>query len=65
MLSKLIKEIEKVSTKDIKYWNSTAEIASRIGLIQEPILAVQIVQLISLLEKKQQEVFENRQKDDT
>jgi len=60
MLSRLIKEIEKIDPTKVNYWNSTTEIASRIGLIQEPKLAVQLVQLISLLEKKQQENFEAR-----
>jgi len=64
MLSKLIKEIEKIKMSEEKYFNCVTEVASRISTIKEPMLQLQIVQLIALLDKKQQEAFKNRQKDD-
>jgi len=64
MLTKLIKEIEKIDMKERKYFNSVSEVASRLSLIRDDKLKLELIQLISILEQKQQIAYENRQKDD-
>ena len=65
MLKKLIEEIEKIKMSEKKYFNSVSEIACRLHLIDDDKLKIELIQLVSALEQKQQEAFENRQKDDT
>ena len=63
-MEKLIKEIQKIDMKERKYFNSVAEVASRLHLINDDKLKLELIQLISMLEQKQQIAYENRQKDD-
>ena len=59
MLNKLIKEIEDIEVKGT-FFNPVTEVASRMGLIEDPMLGAQLVQLIAIIDKKNQLNFELR-----
>jgi len=64
MLTKLIKEIRDIKMDGVKYFNNIAEIASRLHLIDDNTLKVQIIELLGILEQKNQQAMKNRQEDD-
>ena len=59
MLDKLIKEIGEIKVEG-KFFNPVTEVASRMSLIEDQMLGAQLVQLIAIIDKKNQQNYELR-----
>jgi len=60
-MEELIKKIE--SEEVGKYWNSVNVVAKYITTIKDPMLAVQLINLLGIVDAKSQEAYEKRQEE--
>jgi len=58
-MQELLNELRKIEVEG-KFFNATTEVAKRLGLVKDPLLAAEIVQLVAILEDLNSKNYELR-----